>query len=41
MGADMRRIQAGNVLSAFGLGFTVPYLYVYVAQVRDLGASTA
>ncbi|MET9803767.1 MFS transporter [Streptomyces sp. NPDC006368] len=37
----MRRIQAGNVLSAFGLGFTVPYLYVYVAQVRDLGAGTA
>ncbi|WP_179166817.1 MFS transporter [Streptomyces sp. CB03238] len=41
MGAAMRRIQAGNVLSAFGLGFTVPYLYVYVAQVRDLGAGTA
>ncbi|TFE55406.1 MFS transporter [Streptomyces sp. ICN441] len=41
MGATMRRIQAGNALSAFGLGFTVPYLYVYVAQVRDLGASTA
>ncbi|MFI6702604.1 MFS transporter [Streptomyces sp. NPDC050509] len=43
MGASsaMRRIQAGNALSAFGLGFTVPYLYVYVAQVRDLGASTA
>ncbi|MFD9872488.1 MFS transporter [Streptomyces niveus] len=41
MGAAMRRIQAGNALSAFGLGFTVPYLYVYVAQVRDLGAGTA
>ncbi|MFE3658490.1 MFS transporter [Streptomyces sp. NPDC059165] len=41
MGAALRRIQAGNVLSAFGLGFTVPYLYVYVAQVRDLGAGTA
>ncbi|MEU6061043.1 MFS transporter [Streptomyces sp. NPDC047097] len=41
MGAAMRRIQAGNVLSAFGLGFTVPYLYVYVAQVRELGAGTA
>ncbi|MEV7090584.1 MFS transporter [Streptomyces sp. NPDC093085] len=37
----MRRIQAGNALSAFGLGFTVPYLYVYVAQVRGLGAGTA
>ncbi|CAL9476965.1 MFS transporter [Streptomyces sp. enrichment culture] len=37
----MRRIQAGNALSAFGLGFTVPYLYVYVAQVRELGAGAA
>ncbi|MFD8555146.1 MULTISPECIES: MFS transporter [Streptomyces] len=40
-GAAMRRIQAGNALSAFGLGFTVPYLYVYVAQVRELGAGAA
>ncbi|MFI5684775.1 MFS transporter [Streptomyces sp. NPDC051636] len=37
----MRRIHAGNALSAFGMGFTVPYLYVYVAQVRGLGAMTA
>lgn len=37
----MRRVQAGSALSAFGLGFTVPYLYVYVAQVRDLGSGTA
>ncbi|MFE9645571.1 MFS transporter [Streptomyces sp. NPDC006365] len=37
----MRRIHAGNALGAFGLGFTVPYLYVYVAQVRELGAVTA
>ncbi|BBC34443.1 uncharacterized protein SGFS_057370 [Streptomyces graminofaciens] len=37
----MRRIHVGNALSAFGLGFTVPYLYVYVAQVRELGATTA
>lgn len=41
MGAAMRRIHVGNALSAFGLGFTVPYLYVYVAQVRALGAMTA
>ncbi|HEY9371433.1 MAG TPA: MFS transporter [Streptomyces sp.] len=40
-GAAMRRIQAGSALSAFGLGFTVPYLYVYVAGVRELGATTA
>ncbi|SFN55774.1 Na+/melibiose symporter [Streptomyces sp. cf124] len=37
----MRRIHVANALGAFGLGFTVPYLYVYVAQVRDLGAMTA
>ncbi|WP_329229061.1 MFS transporter [Streptomyces canus] len=41
MSAAMRRIHVGNALSAFGLGFTVPYLYVYVAQVRGLGAMTA
>lgn len=41
MGAAMRRIHVGNAFSAFGLGFTVPYLYVYVAQVRGLGAVTA
>ncbi|KUN81632.1 hypothetical protein AQJ64_20650 [Streptomyces griseoruber] len=40
-GAAMRRIHVGNALSTFGLGFTVPYLYVYVAQVRGLGAMTA
>jgi MFS family permease len=40
-GAAVRRIHVGNALSAFGLGFTVPYLYVYVAQVRALGAMTA
>ncbi|MEO3972957.1 MFS transporter [Streptomyces sp. CAU 1734] len=37
----MRRIQAGSALSAFGLGFTVPFLYIYVAKTRDLGATTA
>ncbi len=41
MGAALRRIQLGNALSAFGNGFTVPFLFIYVAQVRDLGASTA
>ncbi|NEB82563.1 MFS transporter [Streptomyces sp. SID14478] len=41
MGAAMRRIQVGSALSAFGIGFTVPFLYVYVAEVRDLGAGAA
>lgn len=39
--AALRRIQMGNALSAFGNGFTVPFLFIYVAQVRGLGASTA
>ncbi|MEW1550775.1 MFS transporter [Streptomyces tsukubensis] len=39
MGAAMRRIQAGSALSAFGLGFTVPFLYIYVAYTRDLGTT--
>ncbi len=41
VGAAVRRIQLGSALSAFGIGFTVPFLYVYVAQVRGLGASSA
>ncbi|WP_374778330.1 MFS transporter [Streptomyces sp. NBC_01310] len=41
MGAAMQRIQAGNALTAFGIGFTVPFLYIYVAQVRDLGSMAA
>ncbi|MBO1338095.1 MFS transporter [Streptomyces sp. VRA16 Mangrove soil] len=41
MGAAMRRVQIGSALSSFGVGFTVPFLYVYVAEVRDLGASAA
>ncbi|GAA2459408.1 MFS transporter [Streptomyces macrosporus] len=40
-GTALRRIQLGNALSAFGNGFTVPFLFIYVAQVRGLGASTA
>lgn len=40
-GAALRRIQTGNALSAFGNGFTVPFLFVYVSRVRDLGAGTA
>ncbi|MCZ7417500.1 MULTISPECIES: MFS transporter [unclassified Streptomyces] len=40
-GATLRRIQLGNALSAFGSGFTVPYLFIYVADVRGLGATTA
>jgi MFS family permease len=41
MGAALRRIQLGNALSAFGNGFTVPFTFIYVSQVRGLGAGTA
>ncbi|GAB2769895.1 MFS transporter [Streptomyces daliensis] len=41
MGAALRRIQLGNALVAFGNGFTVPFLFVYVARVRELGDGTA
>jgi MFS family permease len=41
MGAALRRIQLGNALSAFGNGFTVPFTFVYVSQVRGLGAGIA
>ncbi|MHA4817056.1 MFS transporter [Streptomyces aculeolatus] len=37
----LRRIQVGNALSAFGNGFTVPYTFLYVSRVRDLGSTTA
>nr|WP_206314397.1 MFS transporter [Streptomyces coryli] len=41
MSAALRRVQMGNALSAFGNGFTVPYTFLYVSQVRDLGSTTA
>ncbi|WP_346012522.1 MFS transporter [Streptomyces sp. SID3343] len=37
----LRRIQLGNALSAFGSGFTVPFLFVYVTRVRDMSAGQA
>ncbi|WP_405013501.1 MFS transporter [Kitasatospora sp. NBC_01539] len=40
-GGPLRRVQAGNALSAFGSGFTMPYMFVYVDQVRGLGPLAA
>ncbi|TDU04965.1 putative MFS family arabinose efflux permease [Streptomyces sp. 846.5] len=40
-GGTLRRVQIGNALSAFGSGFTVPYMFVYVSAVRGLGSMTA
>lgn len=41
MARTIRQVQIGNALSAFGSGFTVPYMFVYVSQVRGLGSTTA
>ncbi|MFI6155823.1 MFS transporter [Kitasatospora sp. NPDC051170] len=40
-GGPLRRVQIGNALSAFGGGFTMPYMFVYVDQVRGLGSLAA
>ncbi|MFI9275183.1 MFS transporter [Kitasatospora sp. NPDC052896] len=40
-GGALRRVQVGNALSAFGSGFTMPYMFVYVDQVRGLGSLAA
>ncbi|MFJ5232265.1 MFS transporter [Kitasatospora sp. NPDC088391] len=40
-GGRLRRVQIGNALSAFGSGFTLPYMFVYVDQVRGLGTAAA
>lgn len=40
-GGPLRRVQLGNALSAFGSGFTMPYIFVYVDQVRGLGSFAA
>lgn len=41
MNKVLRRAQAGTVLIAFGTGFTGPFLFVYVADVRRLGDAVA
>lgn len=41
MDAQLRRIQLGNALAAFGNGFTMPFLFVYASKVRGLGDGTA
>nr|WP_236652423.1 MFS transporter [Streptacidiphilus neutrinimicus] len=41
MRGALRRVQVGNALSAFGSGFTLPYMFVYVEKVRGLGSMTA
>ena len=35
------RVLAGFAFASLGNGLTLPFLYVYMAQVQDLGSSTA
>jgi MFS family permease len=38
--AAVRRVLLGDLLSATGSGLVLPFLFVYLAQVRDLGEFT-
>src|SRR5690606_229544 len=37
---DARRILVGTLLSAVGRGLTLPYLFVYLTEVRGISAGT-
>ncbi|MET8752181.1 MFS transporter [Streptomyces sp. NPDC004667] len=37
----LHRVQLGSALGALGMGLMLPYMFVYAAQVRALGAATA
>lgn len=37
---EVRRVLAGNTLSAFGTGFTLPFLLIYLHEVRGIALST-
>jgi MFS family permease len=41
LSSDVRRLVAGNTLSALGTGFTLPFLLIYLTKVRGLPVSTA
>ena len=38
---DVRLLLVGNTLSALGTGFTLPFLFIYLTQVRDFHVQTA
>lgn len=40
LGPDVRRLFVGVALSALGSGLTLPFLYVYLNEVRDLPTTT-
>jgi len=39
--ADVRRLVTGNMLSALGTGFTLPFLLIYLKDARALDVDTA
>lgn len=41
LGADVKRILVGNTLSALGRGFTLPFLFIYFTDVRDISVATS
>ena len=41
MSREVRRLVAGNTLSALGTGFTLPFLLIYLTDVRGFSVTTA
>lgn len=41
LSSDVRRLVAGNTLSALGTGFTLPFLLIYLNRVRGFPIQTA
>jgi MFS family permease len=41
LSSDVRRLVAGNTLSALGTGFTLPFLLIYLNRVRGFPLQTA
>jgi MFS family permease len=41
LSGDVRRLVAGNTLSAIGTGFTLPFLQIYLTRVRGFPTETA
>jgi MFS family permease len=41
LSADVRRLVTGNMLSALGTGFTLPFLLIYLTDARALDVGTA
>src|SRR5512132_4191602 len=38
---SVQTLQAGGLVSAFGNGLLIPFLFIYLHNVRDIGLGTA